>query len=187
MPKPLRLILIPLITLTLGCVEDERLANMAQDATQRQAEQNHAMAQQNRELVEASKRLVEAHAQTRQEFINLNRDLQAQQAETARQHTALEAERRQIAQQRRWDSLLAATLTSMTVLLACLLPLVVAIYALWASREEAASDAELAELLTREMVAEQPVLLARHDIPALTDDQKRLQLAQASGPDGEQG
>ena len=115
------LLAVTLITM-LGCDKDQRLAEMARDATQRQAEQNREMAQLNREVAVSNKRLIEGDAQARQEVLQVQRelverdavgrqDLNALQREVQaavseerssldRQHEGLEEERREIAKQR---------------------------------------------------------------------------------------
>ena len=82
--NPLAVLTIIMITLVSGCNEDERLARMAQDATERQAEQNKAMAEVSRDSVQASGRLVEAEGEARQELLAMQRELHDQQAEIAR-------------------------------------------------------------------------------------------------------
>lgn len=165
-----------LVTLTLvigliaviGCDEDERLARMAQQATERQAEQNRAMAEVSRDSVQASGRLVEAEAKARQELLAMQRELQDQQTVIARQHDRLEEERRELASQRRWDSLTAATITSTGLILACLAPLVVCWYLLRVARDET-DDSIVAEVLIEELTSEQPRLF-----PPITEDRDSL-------------
>jgi len=154
-----------------GCEkEDGRLAQMARDATRRQAEQNQEMVRLNRDVAESHKRLVEADGVARQEVLQIQRELNQLQRETQtaireerngldRQHEKLEQERQQIAAQRHRDPIIAGVLTTLGVVLACLVPLGLAIYLLRAVRNEGPADTELAELLTEELVAERPVLL----------------------------
>jgi hypothetical protein len=152
----------------IGCDEDERLARMAQEATERQAEQNKAMAEVSRDSVQASGRLVEAEAKARQELLTMQRELHDQQAEIARQHDRLEEERRELAGQRRWDSLIAAAITSTGLILACLAPLWVCWYLLRAARDET-DDAIVAEVLIAELASEEPKLL-----PPFAEDRDSL-------------
>jgi hypothetical protein len=73
---PLTLILIA------GCEptpSDERLARMAQETVEQQAQQNEEMARLNREVAEGTNRLVDADSQARQELLAAQRDLQRQQ------------------------------------------------------------------------------------------------------------
>jgi hypothetical protein len=62
-------LLIVVIALTglflSSCYDDKRLTEMAQEAANRQTEQNKEMAQQNQRIAEATKELVQADAQAR--------------------------------------------------------------------------------------------------------------------------
>lgn len=96
-----------LVVLAVGCDEDKRLVEQAREADERQAEQNRQIAHQNHELAEATNRLVEADANSREELVALERDLQAERSAVGRQRDDLEAERKQIAGQRLQESVLA--------------------------------------------------------------------------------
>jgi hypothetical protein len=172
----LLILMIALTVVLIGCEEDERLARMAHESTQRQAEQNEAMAEVSRESVQASGRLVEAEARARQELLTMQRELQEQQVEIARQHDRLEEERRQLASQRRWDSLTAAAITNTGLVLACLAPLVVCWYLLRAVRDET-EDAVVAEVLVEELASDRPRLL-----PPFSDDRTSLPCNRAPRP-----
>jgi len=178
----------------LGCSQDDRLARMAKDATERQAEQNREMARLNQEVPQNNQRLIEADAESRREAIQLQRDLierdaggrerlDALQRETQaavsqerssvdRQREALEQERQQIAAQRNRDPIVAAALTGLAIVLACLAPIVLAIYLLRSAHRHEATDAELAELLVQEIASNRSVLFApvASDRPCLTHD-----------------
>ena len=166
--KQTTILTIGLTVMLIGCDEDERLARMAQETTQRQAEQNQAMAEVSRESVQASGRLVEAEAKARQELLTMQRELHDQQEEIARRHDRLEEERRQLASQRRWDSLTAAAISNTGLILACLAPLVVCWYLLRAVRDET-DDTVVAEVLVEELASEQPKLL-----PPFVEDRASL-------------
>ena len=57
------LTLLPIATiLMIGCSDGERVAKVATEAADRQAQQNQEMAQLNREVAEGTKRMVEADA-----------------------------------------------------------------------------------------------------------------------------
>lgn len=164
-----------------GCSRDDRLAEMARDATERQAEQNAEMARLNREVVANSQQVIRADAESRQEVLEIQRELiqrdekgrvelNALQRET---HTAamearcqmdqqrhdLDEDRREIARQRYWDSLLGAALTCLGVTVASLAPIGLAIYLLRALQRQEPCDAELANLLVQEIVSDRPMLL----------------------------
>ena len=149
----------------LGCSRDERLVKQAETASNRQADQNREIARQNQELAQATNRLVTADAQARHETLSLQRELQAEQAAIGQQRDELEQERRQIADQRHRDPLLAAVLTDLGLLLACLLPLVLCGYLIHGLRREP-DDLELAELLTVELVSDSPLLLPPGGLPS---------------------
>ena len=198
MPKhqlPLILLAFLLIVLTTACSEDERLVTVAREAADRQAEQNREMADLNRQVVEATGLLVEAEAKAREEVIELQRGIVQrdatcrkelntlhQELQTAfreerrsldRQREELEQERAEIAKSRYWDSNLAATIRSIGLPIACMLPLALAAYLLYCLRAEG-NDPQLNEVLIRELVSERPVLLPppRADVAAIEDQRK---------------
>ena len=137
----------------VGCDEDKRLVEQAREADERQAEQNRQIAHQNHELAEATNRLIEADARSREELVALERDLQAERAVVGRQRDALEAERKQIASQRRHESVLAECIGGAITLLACLLPLVLCWYLL-AGWRGSSNDEAIGELLTIELAGD---------------------------------
>jgi hypothetical protein len=155
----LRQMLIPLMILLLvGCDEHERLVQTAREAANRQAEQNKEIAHQNREIAETARHLVEADGQSRKELTALQHDLQAQQAEVAKQQDALEAERRQIANQRQRESLLVPVLESFAVVLIGGLVLAYCCYLASGLRGQQDVAEDLNGLLLCDLVAEQPIL-----------------------------
>lgn len=161
----MRILAIVMLTVLLmmltGCVNstDDRLVNMAQEHEVRQAEQNRQAAEMHKQLVEGSRQLVQAEAKAREELTALQHDLRADQAEIGRQRDQLETERRQIADQRHRDPIIAAAIMDVGLVLACLLPLGVAVYVLWVVSHSRQSDDAVAEILIEEMVADQPRLL----------------------------
>jgi hypothetical protein len=157
--RRLILLLAVLIALTTGCDEDHRVAQVAQQAADRQAQQNQEMAQLSRQSAEGTKLLVQADAQARKEVLAAQKNLQEQQAEVGRQRDQLEAERKEIAQARYWDPIVAQAITGAAVLLACLLPLLLAWQLLRTVRHESA-DPALTELLVEELASPRPVLLS---------------------------
>jgi hypothetical protein len=161
-------LLIPMILLTLaaGCDDDRRLVQLAQEADNRQAQQNNEMARQNQHIAEATKQLVEADSKSRQEMVAQGRDLQAERAEVGRQRDALEADRRTIASQRQWDSLVATAIDNSGLLLVCVLPLLLCLLLLNDLRG-GGKDEALGELLTIELTAKEPSILlpSNADLP----------------------
>ena len=82
------------VILVTGCEENGnengRVAKVAVEAAERQAEQNREMVRLNRETAEGTKRLVEADAEARKELTEMQHDLQAEQAEVGEQRDQLE-------------------------------------------------------------------------------------------------
>ena len=165
-------VVAPFVILTASCDDtDERLARFAQESARQQAEQNREMAQLNREV-----------ARSHQELISLERDLEKQQAQINNQRDGLESERREIAEQRHRDPIIATAVNNVGVILACLLPLALAGYLLYCFRDQK-EDQLVSEILIQEMVSEQPTLLPlpQADMAAVADQRKPtpLLIAQA--------
>jgi hypothetical protein len=150
--------LTALAVLALGCTADERLVRQAETASERQASQNREIARQNQEFAQATKQLLAHDAEARHEAISLQHDLQAEQSAVGRERDELERERRQRALWRNRDPLIAAAIADLGLLLACLLPLGLCWYLLFALRREPA-DRELGEILATELVNEESILL----------------------------
>jgi len=156
LPKILAALLILVVA---GCSSsDERLAQMAMESTERQAEQNREMSQLNREVAEGTKRISEAIAESRQEMLAMETDLQVQR-------TRLEEERRSLANERYRESLLVPILDNLGVLMIVCLPLVITCLLLFNLRKQTDDDAAVCDLLIQEITADQPRLLA----PPATD------------------
>jgi len=153
-----------LMSRTVGCSSsaDERLVHLSQESVKRQAEQNQTIAKQSREIAQASRELVEADAKARREIVQLQtelqKDAQADRRNLDRQHEELETERKQIAQARHREPIVAAAIEDAAILLACLLPLLLAWFVIRAIRQDP-DEAALGELLVHEFVTEQPLLL----------------------------
>jgi hypothetical protein len=160
-----------LISLLIGCGEtDPRVAQVALESTRRQAEQNRKMGELQQHVAEGTKQLVDADAQARQQLAELQRELRSDQAEIGRQRDALESERRTIATERRWDSILGTSIYAGAGILACLLPLLLCGWLLHATRDKQGTDEALAELLVEELVTDRPLLLPpRQVVPLLAN------------------
>jgi hypothetical protein len=132
---------------------------IAREAADRQAQQNTAMAELNKEVAGGTRRLVGADAQARKEIVGVHRDLQAERSRLDTNWNALETERRQIAGQRRTESMLvpATQILGGTALAIVLLGF--CWYALVASRRSDDTDAQLNELLIGEILPDGPPLL----------------------------
>lgn len=143
--------ILAMIVTALGCeTDDERLVDVAREASERQADQNREIAHQNRELAEASKELIKADAESRRQLVALERDLQAERTTIGHQRDELEEERRSIAQERYWDSQLGGAVGGAAVLLVAALPLVLCWFLLrgmWADKDDAISEILIQELV----------------------------------------
>ena len=169
--------MLMVLALIAGCDEDQRLIEQAREADERQAEQNRQIAHQNHELAEATNRLIEADAKSREELVALERDLQAERAAVGRQRDALEAERKQIATQRRHESMWAECIGGAATLLACLLPLMLC-WRLLAGWRDGGSDEALGELLTIELAGDSASPLLPAPNAQTTPAEGRLSLHQ---------
>ena len=183
-----RFVLILMIPTVIGCSQsDERLEHLAHQALQSQAQQNRDMAQQSREVTEASKRLVEADAKARQETIELQSQLIERDAQGRaeldqlvrethteirtderhldQQRAALELERQRVARARQREPVIAESIQAAGLLLACLLPLLLAGYVLYTLNRPGDDDVLVGQLLVQELTADEPLLLPRSTVP----------------------
>ena len=122
-----------LLTTIAGCGRspDERLADFAKQTMTEQIKQNDRMADQSQAVVEEShqlaetaKELVEHDAEARRELIaaqqELTSQLNGQQSAVHTGHQQLEQDRREIAEQRHRDPIIAAVIQNIGLTLACL-------------------------------------------------------------------
>ena len=175
----------------IGCspapdMRDQRLADYAERSMQEQSRQNEhiarqsqAVVQESQQLAEAAQQLVQSDAEARAEMIavqeRLTGQLDQQRAAVDAGRDQLEQERRQIAEQRHRDPIVAASIQTVGVLVAALLPL------LWSvctssgsSARSEPDDAAVAELLVHELVTDQPRLLPGPSLrPALEHHARR--------------
>jgi hypothetical protein len=171
--KVIRNALLPLLSLTLvaGCADKDRhkeVAEVAKQAAERQAQQNTEMARLNREVAEGTRRLVEADAATRKETTMVHRDIQAERTSLNDGFDKLEAERKQMAQQRRTESVLVPAIKTIGVAIMATAVVLFCLLLLVRFRSSDASDAELNELLIHDLVSEHPRLLSgRHNESAI--------------------
>ncbi len=178
-----------------GRSADERLADFAQQTMTEQIKQNDRMADQSQAVVEEShqlaetaKELVARDAEARRELIaaqqELTTQLNGQQSAIHTGHQQLEHDRREIAEQRHRDPIVATAIQNTGLVIACLLPLIVAVYVIRQMQSQEPDHAAVAELLVLELTADEPRLLPgpmsqRH---ALThDDSKEAQHALIAG------
>jgi hypothetical protein len=163
-----------------GCDRDERLVQATREADQRQAQQNQLIAKQSQQVATATRQLIEADAKARHELIAaqaaLETKLQDQRAGLDRQHEGLEQDRREVAEQRNRDPIVAAAITALGVTVAFLLPLAFCIYLLRAVSSPDIGTDSLAEMLVLEMASEQSTLF-----PSNAVDQPRLSESSPQG------
>ena len=163
--SPMKLIVMAALFQTAGCGEsrDERLVVMAEKNIAEQVRQNERMAAQSIQIAEAAKRLVAADSQARQEMLQaqaaLQDEIQGARNNVDRQRDLLESERREIADQRYRDPIVAESIGAVGLTIACLLPLILAGYVVHCLRHTVDSDEALSELLVMELAGEQPGVL----------------------------
>jgi hypothetical protein len=154
-----RTIAIPWIATILlsGC--DEQTVEIAREAADRQAQQNVVMAELQKEVATGTKRMVEADAQARKEVVGVHRDLQAERSRLDSGWNDLEDERRQIAGQRRTESVLVPVIQTAGVFLLVALVLGFSWYVIVQGRYGGVAESDVSELLLDELLANQPTLL----------------------------
>jgi len=161
------MIALALLLATTGCRDDSaRVAAVAHQALESQAEQNEELARLSGKVVESSQQLVEQDAQARTEILAAQQDLQAQHTGLSQQRDDLEHERRRIAAQRHSESLLAPILLTLGTALLCLLPVGVAGYALYLSSASVPEMADVGQILIEELVSDSPRLLPPSELPS---------------------
>ena len=160
------LLAIAAITMT-GCDENERVAKVATEAAERQAEQNVEMAQLNREVAEGTKRLVAADAEARKDLAKMQHDVQAEQAKVSAQRDLLEAERQEIASQRRTESMLGPIFEICSIA-AVGVAVIGFCWCLLFGLSQDDADETLGELLVEELVSDSPTILP--PVPSAIED-----------------
>jgi TolA-binding protein len=171
---------IAVIVLIAGCSSDAKVARIAEKAADRQAEQNKEMVRLQHEVAAASKDLVAADAQARKEMAEVHHNLTEQQHNIHQQHNQLEHERQDIARQRQRDPIIAAAIQDGGLIIACLLPLLLAALVIWRLRDSGEELQTLNQVLIQELVAEEPRLLPR---PESSERRRRLAGSRAASED----
>ncbi len=138
-----------------------------------------ADAKARQEVIAVQRELVERDAEGRQELNTLQKDTQKhvqQQGQSLdRQREQMEAERRQLAQQRNRDPIIASAIKSLGILAACMLPLAFCIYLLRVLGRESPSDADLTRVFIEELTSDRSLLLPPStDRPALGHTYRRI-------------
>jgi hypothetical protein len=140
---------------------DQRLADFAQRSTSEQVQQNARMAELVQRDAESRRELLATH----QEFTT---QLNRQQSVIDAGRDRLEQDRRDIAQQRHRDPIIAATLQNVGLLMACLVPLLLAGLIVWQMKHQEPDHAAVAELLVCELTSDTPLFLPTSVQPRLT-------------------
>jgi hypothetical protein len=157
-----RIVLLAALVITSGCDNgSSRVAQVAEEAAQRQAEQNQEMAHLNRDVAEGTKRLVEGQADAAQHW-------QATEQKIHEQQDQLEAERRQQADTRQRASLLAPVLWTLGVLLLCCLPLLLCWQLLTGLAKET-QEATITQFLVDEVIGPSGIAIQPGDVQSLLD------------------
>jgi hypothetical protein len=188
-------LLIILMTIPLaGCEpRDDRLSQFAEQATAQQARQNEQMAEQSQavarqsqEITSAARQLVEQDAAARRELIQAQDRFQQQTHEERsalnRQHEHVHLERKAAAAAAIREPVIARAITTLGLILAALLPLVVTVYALRRLPDQGQSPVD--ELLANALLenlevraggppGHDPPRLADQTIPRLTDSEQQ--------------
>ena len=111
---------------TGGCDEDRRVVDAATQAAERQAAQNVELARVAAHAAAGAHDLVAADAAARRAAVDLQQEIQAERGRLDAGWSALEAERRGIASQRRTASALAVAVRGLGIVVAALLALALA-------------------------------------------------------------
>ena len=165
MPKQMMVMVVAIVALVIaGCPDDEnkRLAEQAERNLERQAAQELRNSDLHREVAEATKQLVKADAAAREDMMALHRDVQLERSELGRQRDLLELERRDIANTRNRDPLIAEAIKIVGLMLVCTVPLFIAWQILRRS-DQADENAAMAELLLEEISSPVPTLISIRD------------------------
>ena len=166
---------IAILAMIAGCSDDERVARIATQAADRQAQQNEEMTRLQREVAQGTRRLVEADAEARREIVVVHQELQSERGELNEQWNTLEDERKEIARQRRVQSAFVpiAQGIGMALLTALLIGFCWSlVYGLQRTDD---SDAQLVEMLVRDIASDRPAILpARARRRAITNRQSSV-------------
>jgi hypothetical protein len=172
--RSIRPLIPPLLILlaATGCQRDrdERLANFAQHATEQQARQNEVISRQSEavvaqsdKLAQAAQELVAKDAETRRELVraqhDLNSSLQLERADVDRQKEMIDRERQELAIEKVRAPVIAEAIRAIGILLACLAPLALVAWLVYAMSRKGDDEAVINELLLTELMSDQPRFL----------------------------
>jgi hypothetical protein len=133
----------------VGCADkNAQLADYAMETARWQAEQSQTLVEANQNIADGSRGLVTADAASRQELATLQRELRADQAEIAQQYEALaESHTEWIASHER-DAKAGSSILGLALVLACLMPLLLAAGALFGQDDPPTAE-EIAAVLNQ--------------------------------------
>jgi hypothetical protein len=167
-PWPTAVMTMVALMTTLGC--DNREAEIAREAADRQARQNETMATLQQEVAAGTRTLADNDARARQQSFEVHRDLQSERSELSHQWQNLEDQRQEVAHDRRTESFLAALVSSGGTTLAVLFALAFAWLALFGLHREEASSPEATVLLVEQLLDDSLRLNRPDDERALLAD-----------------
>ena len=161
--------------------QNQTIADQSRQVTETTREFVESSGDARKEMIELQRELVEAEADARNELIQVQQDLVdrdaqcrqdlnalQQESQSAihverqsidRQREDLEADRRDIADKRHRAPIIAAAVTQVGLILACLAPLALCAYLLRSLRSTVAADEAVTELLVEELSSDRPSLL----------------------------
>lgn len=171
--KKLLILIGPLLLMT-GCQEhpDQRITQMALQQARDQAEQSRQMLELQEEVATGARQLVTADAQSRQEIVAMQHEIQIERSNMDQRWDQLEQERKSLASQRFFDSAIAEAISRLGMILICLLPLVVC-WQLLRQTVEPATENEVAELLLDDLVSSSPLIIHPKSLmPENTENQE---------------
>ena len=169
-----RWLLLIIGLIAIGCSsDDQRLIEVSRQSLDRQAEQNRLVTTNNQQVIDATGKLVEADAQARRENIQLQHEIQSERSGINQQRDHLEQERRQIAEQRGRDPIIAESIQSAVGLIVAALPLVVCLFVLRGLFHKS-DDEAMADVLVEELVSYQPLFADPEGMRLPTDAGSRL-------------
>jgi hypothetical protein len=159
MIRKLKIWILWIVTLAMtnGC--DDRVTQVSREAANRQAKQNTVMAELHQQVTAGTHELVAADAKARSEIVGVHRDLQSKHARLDTGWSALAAERRQIASERRTESVLAPFVPFLGGTLLVIILLGFCWYPVGNAHPNDSRDFRLEDFLVREIVPDEPPLL----------------------------
>jgi len=149
-----------LLLYVCGCNSpDDRLLELSRQSLDRQANQSELLARQGQTINESAQKLVEAEAESRRELLAATRDLQAERERLDDRAAALDRLRAENARASQREPLIASSIQTGALLIACVLPLVLGLAVVWnlyCPRDDAEA---MGELLVDELASNRPRLL----------------------------